>query len=223
MTKATKDTRSAVTGRKIGKHCQRSIIKNACYLKDFYDSLESPTLASDLAKGSITLGKVTRNLGADRLQVIALTFDSSIAEETSVRIRGTLQFHGRSSTKTDLAHCMYSGDVIIIDGGLASAKLTQALASEIAVIFKKNDIFFPKGFFSFSASATTATTAATAIATEDDEGDELFDYGHPDATTDFHQQVKSGVGFKKGLTEGVAGGGGGGGGDDDSDFDIDAI
>ena len=154
----------SVTGRKIGKAVKRGMVKNVCHLIEFVDMVTtSKTLLSDLSRGSITVGRVIRNMGADRLHVLALTFDAKLATEASVPISGALRFHGRSANKTDMSHCMFGGDLIVINGGVASAKLTPAIAFETQRIFEENNIRVPAGFF------TIGSVTVVAPATDEEE------------------------------------------------------
>ena len=154
----------SVTGRKIGKAVKRGMVKNVCHLIEFVDMVTtSKTLLSDLSHGSITVGRVIRNMGADRLHVLALTFDAKLATEASVPISGALRFHGRSANKTDMSHCMFGGDLIVINGGVASAKLTPAIAFETQRIFEENNIRVPAGFF------TIGSVTVVAPATDEEE------------------------------------------------------
>jgi hypothetical protein len=179
----------SITGRKVGKEVKRGLVKNVCHLMEFVDMVTtSKTLFSDLSHGSITLGRVIRNMGADRLHVLALTFDAKLATEASVPISGALRFHGRSANKTDMSHCMFGGDLIVINGGVASAKLTPAIAFETQRIFEENDIRIPAGFFTVGSVAIVAPAAEeedfewdrAAKATgkgEEDDNDKDFDIG----------------------------------------------
>ena len=140
------------------------MVKNVCHLIEFVDMVTtSKTLLSDLSHGSITVGRVIRNMGADPLHVLALTFDAKLATEASVPISGALRFHGRSANKTDMSHCMFGGDLIVINGGVASAKLTPAIAFETQRIFEENNIRVPAGFF------TIGSVTVVAPATDEEE------------------------------------------------------
>ena len=174
----------SVTGRKIGKAVKRGMVKNVCHLIEFVDMVTtSKTLLSDLSRGSITVGRVIRNMGADRLHVLALTFDAKLATEASVPISGALRFHGRSANKTDMSHCMFGGDLIVINGGVASAKLTPAIAFETQRIFEENNIRVPAGFFTIGSVTVAETVDEEEF--EWDRKDDVIADADTDADADF--------------------------------------
>ena len=169
--------RSQVTGVKLGKGARRALNKNADCIGDFLsiiqDSKSLDELTGDLGSEALTLGRVTRSTGCGRLEVTALNIDAcayaevrakeSISEAgISVPICGTLKFKGRSATKTDRANCMCAGDVIVLRGGLASAKMSAASASVVRRTFDRWAMTYPASFF-----ASTAEAAGAAEAEED--------------------------------------------------------
>jgi len=139
--------RSQATGTKLGKGARRAINKNADCVKDYLQIVASASTSSDLKamleEEALTLARVTRGTGGGRLEVHL----QDGMEGVSVPICGTLKFKGRSSTKTDRANCMCAGDVIIIRGSFASAKLTPSDASAVKRKFDKLGMAVPMGFF----------------------------------------------------------------------------
>ena len=147
--KVSSNTRNLVTGRQLGKSAIRALEKNMRSIMNFVKLLEtSKDLQTDMEKDGITLGRVIRNMGGSRLEAHVLTFDlTKKSNMNTVPIAGTLRSKGKASTKTDRANCMCGGDVIIIQGGLASGKLSSAIATETHRVFKMWDIPVPGGFF----------------------------------------------------------------------------
>ena len=170
--------RSQATGTKLGKGARRAINKNADCVKDYLQIVASaPTsghLAIALEEEALTLARVTRGTGGGRLEVQL----QDGTEGVSVPISGTLKFKGRSSTKTDRANCMCAGDVIIIRGSFASAKLPPSSASVVKRKFEKLGVTTPMGFFA-SAGVVAEEDAFEFTREEDQENHE-----DPDAEID---------------------------------------
>jgi hypothetical protein len=161
-------SRSQVTGAKIGKGARRALNKNADCVDDFLHIVQTAAdlgdLTTSLGREALTLGRVTRSTGCGRLEVTALNIDGCAYSEVfakdgnaevgcSVPICGTLKFKGRSSTKTDRANCMCTGDVIILRGGLASGKMSAAAAALVRSTFDSYGMTYPSGFFGSAADA----------------------------------------------------------------------
>lgn len=163
------DTRSAVTGRQLGKAALRAIKKNASHLDDYLDRVFSAESHKDLANisssDSYYLGRVTRQLGCGRIQV---TLQDGSAE-VPVPICGTITFRGRCNApgKMGLAHRMDVGDLVVVSGGMASCRLTAALAEKVREVFDSFDFKYPRGFF--------AAPGYDAAADEDDDAGFEFD------------------------------------------------
>lgn len=144
-------TRSAVTGRQLGKAAVRSLNKNAEAAQEYLDSIEEVTSLSDLqalAASAMLLARVARPLGAGRLAVQLQTG----GEPVDVPIGGNVRFKGRAGTKTDRANCMCANDIILVRGGLAAAKLSPAAASRVKRVFTKHGLSVPAGFFALGAA-----------------------------------------------------------------------
>lgn len=162
-----------MTGIKLGKGARRALNKNADCIDDFIHIVNSSKTLADLTESleadALTLGRVTRSTGCGRLEVTVLDIAAAAypatgrpvaVEGASLPICGTLKFKGRSNTKADRANCMCVGDVIIVRGGLASAKMSAASASVVQRVFDRMDIKYPKSFFMALATASSAAAEA---------------------------------------------------------------
>lgn len=139
-------TRSAVTGRQLGKAAIRSLNKNADRGESYLDDIDSASSLSDLQvliDNSKILARVTRAVGAGRLAVTLQTGET----EVNIRISGTLRFHGAASKKTDRDNCMCVDDIVLVDGGSASTKLSASAAQRVKRVFAKYGLSVPAGFF----------------------------------------------------------------------------
>lgn len=157
--------RSQTTGTKLGKGARRALGKNAECVDDFMGlvtaSKDAELLQVGLRREALTLARVTRSPGCGRLEVTLQDGTTGV----SVPIAGTIKFKGRAGTKADRSNCMCVGDVIIVRGSFASAKMTAAQASVAQRCYERLGLKVPGGFF------TTTATAATAG--EDDAGFEF--------------------------------------------------
>ena len=160
--------RSQVTGVKMGKGAMRALNKNAECVDELLELVQTTEAAAKrdtsgfhgsvlqqveeaMRQKALQLGRVTRQMGAGRLEVTLQNGD----EKVSVPIAGTIKFHGRSNTdsKKERANTMQVGDVIVIRGSFASGKMSSAAATEARRIFERIGIRTPRGFFSASAVA----------------------------------------------------------------------
>ena len=154
-------TRSAVTGRQLGRAAIRSLNKNADRGEEYLDSVLSASSLSSLQAlidDSKILARVTRAVGAGRLVVTLQTGET----EVSTRISGTLRFHGAASKKTDRDNCMCVNDIILVDGGSATSKLSASTANRVKRVFAEHGVSVPAGFF-------TRAGEGSADAADDDE------------------------------------------------------
>ena len=135
----------------MGRGAVRAMNKNANVAENFMDSVEDATSRVELqalvSESKLILGRVVRNLGCNSLQVL-LQQAVNGQVETAVGIAGTVTIKGRASTKTDRVNCMCVGDHVVIDGGMASAKLTKAQADRAMRVFARLELRVPGGFFS---------------------------------------------------------------------------
>ena len=148
--------RSAATGRQLGKRDRRALDKNASVAEKYLelvDSVESRVeLQALVSESKLILGRVVRNLGCNSLHVL-LQQAVNGRTEAAVGIAGTITIKGRASTKTDRVNCMCAGDHVVIDGGLASAKLSKAQADHVMRVFARMELRVPGGFFSDAVGA----------------------------------------------------------------------
>lgn len=158
-------TRTLVSGRQLGKSAIHALHKNSRTIQIVEELLrESKNLVTDLIKSAITFGRVVRPIGAGRLEVVVLTFDKSVSSIERIPIAKTMRFKGIASNKTDRANCMCGGDMIVICGGFASAKLPLVTVDLIQIAFRDAGIYAPKGFFTI----TPVYEVDSAIAENDD-------------------------------------------------------
>lgn len=155
--------RSQTTGTKLGKGARRALGKNAECVDDFMGlvtaSKDAELLQVELKREALTLARVTRSPGCGRLEVTLQDGTTGV----SVPIAGTIKFKGRAGTKADRSNCMCVGDVIIVRGSFASAKMTAAQASVAQRCYERLGLKVPGGFF----------TATAAAAGEDEAGFEF--------------------------------------------------
>ena len=147
----------------MGKGARRALLKNADCVEEFMDlllkaekaggpatvsgqladtRLARDTLAYNQENSHIYLARVERSTGAGRLEVVLQN-----GERMSVAIAGTLKFKGKSATKTDRANCMCAKDIIVVRGGLASGKISTAIAEKVGKRFERLGVTVPVGFF----------------------------------------------------------------------------
>jgi hypothetical protein len=160
-------SRSQATGTKLGKGARRALGKNADCIKEYLQLVTtartSTELADSMEEEAFTLARVTRATGGGRLEVHL----QDGTEGVSVPISGTMKFKGRASTKADRANCMCAGDVIIIRGSFASAKLTPGYASVVKRKFEKLGVTVPGGFFTAIGSSEAEEDAFEFERTEE--------------------------------------------------------
>ena len=156
----------------MGRAAKRAESKNEECVQDFLSAVEAAlktpgsqekrreALISGLAEEGMLAARVTRAVGAGRLQVTLQ--DGTL--EYSAKIAGNLAFKGRAATKQDRGSHMGVGDVIVVRGGLASGKLSAAQTVRCGEIFEELEVRVPAGFFSTSRDATGAEAAAEADA-----------------------------------------------------------
>jgi hypothetical protein len=162
-------TRSAVTGRQLGRAAIRSLNKNADRGEEYLHSVLSASSLSSLQAlidSSKILARVTRATGAGRLVVTLQTGET----EVSTRISGTLRFKGAASRKTDRENCMCVNDIILVDGGSAASKLSPTAAGRVKRVFAEHGYSVPAGFFARAGDGEAAG----------DEEDDGFDWDRSD-------------------------------------------
>ena len=144
----TPSTRTLYSGRQLGKSAIRALQKNI-RTNTVFDELIDNTkhLREDLLKNSITIGRVIRPVGDGRLEVVSLTLDTKVFSVVRLPIAKTIKFRGIASNKTDRAYCMCGGDMVVINGGFISGKLSLSLVDKAQSAFQHASIRYPKGFF----------------------------------------------------------------------------
>jgi len=186
-------TRSAVTGRALGRAARRSAAANATHIDQYLDIIMDPQTTADdlivLHSRSNVLGRVERMLGGSQLSVTLQTVDGSRGATVPVGIAGALRFRGKAATKSDASNCMLPGDLILIIGGQASGKFPPATALAVKAIFAKRGL-----------SIRELVPGAESAAEDDDE---VFD-----RTEEREAEEEA----RKAALRPAAGGGGGGSG-----------
>ena len=215
--------RSAATGVKIGKGAARAIGKNAECVDEVLDIFDTARRAKipwtplqvtqELTMSALQLGRVTRSTGAGRLEVTLQDGTTGV----SVPIAGNIKFKGRAGTKMDRANCMCVGDIVVVRGGLASAKVSTGAASLLKREFERFEIKVPGGFF-VSAAEVAAAAGAGAAGTDDgyefDRAEELA------AETRELAEIRGATARSYALRHGKAGSASS---SDEEEADIDAI
>jgi hypothetical protein len=167
-------TRSAVTGRQLGRAAIRSLNKNADAAAEYLDSVLSASSLADLQRlvaGATFLAVVERQAGAGRLLVTLQNAPSRAADhQVNLPIKGVLKFKGRANTdaKKERGNTMQVGDFVIVDGAQAASRLTFAQADRCRRKFDTLSLPLPSGFFS-------SLSAAHGEDDEEEEGGFAFD------------------------------------------------
>jgi hypothetical protein len=132
------------------------------------------------------LARVVKNCGGRQLEV-------QLQDGTTLkaRVSGTLGVHGRVANKGHVGYVMFPGDVILITGGMAAAKVPKGLYSHLQTQLERLKVGTPKGFFVIgdakdeaaaddgwswdisaeTAKAEAAMSLATGTAKEEDDVD----------------------------------------------------
>lgn len=153
--------------RPLGKSALRACKKATEAVDEFVDAVEKAKNCAQieaLPDTGITIGRVTRSSGCNRLKVL----DWDGTPDVDCRIAGSVAFKGKAATKGDRKNCMSVGDVIVIRGGLATGKLSAASCKRVKEVFDRHAVRYPTGFF----AAPTATAGGSDA--EDDNG---FEFG----------------------------------------------
>jgi hypothetical protein len=143
--------RSQVTQVKMGRAALRAMGKNMDrienYLLKIHDAKTTDTLLNIEEVDKFILGRVTKAEGAGAFTVLCRD-----GESVKVHVSGSIAFHGRAGTKTDRPNCIIQNDVVIISGGLASAKLDSKSMRSIQETFDEVGFPYPRGFFMSAAA-----------------------------------------------------------------------
>ncbi len=136
--------RSQVTGRQIGKQAARSLQKNAetahAFLREM-ESTRSLTEVKHLCQTDV-LAKVVRPCGTGRFEV--QLWDGIT---THVILCGKLRFKGSAGSKTDREYCVQRNDLVVIQGGMITGKLTADQTERVADVFQRHGVKTPAAFF----------------------------------------------------------------------------
>jgi hypothetical protein len=114
-------SRSAVTGRQMGRAAQRSENKNSDGAESFVAAVEA-----DNIHPATTLARVTRQVGGARVELQLYTGETGI-----YTIAGRIAFRGRAANKTDRNACMCVGDFVVVDGAQVAAVLSDDQAKRV--------------------------------------------------------------------------------------------
>lgn len=153
--------------RPLGKSALRACKKATEATDEFVEAVEKAKSRAELESlpdTGITIGRVTRSSGCNRLKVM----DLDGTPDVDCRIAGAIAFKGKAATKGDRRNCMSVGDVIVIRGGLATGKLPISSCKRVKEVFDRFAARYPTGFF----AAPTVTAAA-----DDAEDDTGFEFG----------------------------------------------
>ena len=137
---------SAAAARRGGKRHARACRANDSRLAAFVDALDSSAdhhaMEEYMTKTASQLARVIKNHGGRQLEV-------QLQDATTIkaRVSGTLGTRGRAANKAHVEYVMTAGDVILISGGIAAAKVPKGLYSHIQDGFASIKVGYPKGFF----------------------------------------------------------------------------
>jgi hypothetical protein len=136
--------RSQVTGRQIGKQAARSLQKNHetshNFLRDL-TSTRSPADVKHLCQTDV-LAKIVRPCGTGRFEV--QMWDGTAAH---VILCGKLRFKGSAGSKTDREYCIQRNDLVVIQGGMITGKLTTDQTERVQEVFQRHGVKTPAAFF----------------------------------------------------------------------------
>ena len=177
--------------RPTGKRHARATRANDNRLTAFVKAMDTATSSDDLSDymthNASQLARVVKNCGGRQLEV-------QLQDGTTLkaRVSGTLGVHGRVANQAHVGYVMFPGDVILITGGMAMAKVPKGVYHHIQVHLERLKVGTPKGFFAIgdakdddvaddgwtwdisaeTAKAEAAMSRAIGTATEE-EGDEV--------------------------------------------------
>lgn len=164
--------------RPLGKSALRANKKATEATDEFVEAVEKVKSRAELEAlpdTGITIGRVTRSSGCNRLKVM----DLDGTPDVDCRIAGAIAFKGKAATKGDRRNCMSVGDVIVIRGGLANGKLSLSSCKRVKEVYDRFAARYPTGFF----AAPTVTAAA-----DDAEDDNGFEFGAAEEPEDDGRQ-----------------------------------
>jgi hypothetical protein len=168
--------------RPLGKSALRACKKATEATDEFVEAVEKAKNRAELEAlpdTGITIGRVTRSSGCNRLKVM----DLDGTPDVDCRIAGAIAFKGKAATKGDRRNCMSVGDVIVIRGGLATGKLPISSCKRVKEVFDRFAARYPTGFF----AAPTATAGGSDA--EDDTGFEFGAAEEPEEDEELKQKA----------------------------------
>ena len=193
---------SAQAARRGGKRHARACRANDSRLAAFVDALDSSTdrvaLEAYMTSTASQLARVLKNHGGRQLEV-------QLQDGTTIkaRVSGTLGTRGRAANKAHVEYVMSAGDVILISGGIAAAKVPRGLYARLEAHYSRLRVGLPKGFFLIGTEAEE----------EEDDIGWAWDTSRETAVAE--------AALSKARTP--AGGAGDAGDDSDDDIDVDAV
>lgn len=132
--------------RPTGKRHARATRANDNRLTAFMKAMDTATSSDDLSDymthTTSQLARVVKNCGGRQLEV-------QLQDGTTIkaRVSGTLGVHGRVANKGHMGYVMFPGDVILITGGMAMAKVPKGVYHHIQGHLERLKVGTPKGFF----------------------------------------------------------------------------
>ena len=134
-------------GRILGKRELKGMRKNNARLDEYFNALtDSSTrdaFEAKMAHDAWLLARVTRQLGAGRVEVI-----TQEGSKENVVISGSLKVKGKAAHKTDCEFVMLVNDVVLLHGPQIAAKLHHDEYALVIKEFARLSIVVPvKGFF----------------------------------------------------------------------------
>lgn len=208
---------SAQAARRGGKRHARACRANDSRLAAFVDALDSSAdhhaMEEYMTKTASQLARVIKNHGGRQLEV-------QLQDATTIkaRVSGTLGTRGRAANKAHVEYVMTAGDVILISGGIAAAKVPKGLYRHLQDGFASIKVGYPKGFFAVGDDPKE----------DDDDGEGwAWDMSAETAKAEAFMARSRARSDKAAAGELPSGGAGTAGGDDDDsdggDVDVDAI
>ena len=192
---------SAQAARRGGKRHARACRANDSRLAAFMDAVRgSPNheaLEAYMTSTASQLARVMKNHGGRQLEV-------QLQDGTHIkaRVSGTLSTRGRAVNKAHIEYVMSPGDVILISGGMAAARVPRGLFAKLEADYRRLHVGFPAGFF--------------LIGTEAEEEEEDSGWGWDTS----RETATAEASLAKARTPA---GGAGDAGDSDDDVDVDAV
>ena len=148
MKKSDSVAKRSEGGRIIGKRELKGMRKNDMRLEEYLEALTSSasreSFEETMASNAWLLARVTRQLGAGRVEVM-----TQEGRSERVAISGSLKVKGRAANKTDCEFVMLVNDIVLLHGPQIAAKLHRSDYKTVQRALESIHIIVPvKGFFS---------------------------------------------------------------------------